>query len=163
MSASVQHIAHLNWGYLRAPWGDPAVAGFTDNVGKVNDAAARSADFVARPDGPAEAIFELIEVQGHDGPPQADRVAATFSVWRTPQALEAFVYRTIHGQFVKRRSDWFVPQGDVPAYVVFPVAAGAVPDIREGVARIKRLRAEGPSAEAYDFGWMRAHLQEAAQ
>lgn len=163
MTAPAQHIAHLNWGYLRAPWGDPAVAGFVDNVDMVNAAAARSDGFVARPDSPDDAILGLVRVKGHEGPPDADRVAATLSVWETPQALWAFVYKTVHGRFVSNRSSWFVPQGDGAAYVIWPIEAGSTPDIREGVRRIGQLAARGPSADAYDFDWMQAHLGEAAE
>lgn len=143
-------VAHLNWAYLKAPWGDPAVAEFTDNVDRVNAAAARSPGFVARPRIDDAALLDLVRVT--DGRLDPARMAATLSVWESPASLRAFVTRTVHGRFLARRGEWFVPQG-VPVHVLWPVAAGHVPDLFEAKARMRRLWSDGPSAEAYDLGW----------
>ena len=42
------HIAHLNRGVLTADWNAPEVAGFVDNILKVNAAAERSEGYVWR-------------------------------------------------------------------------------------------------------------------
>ena len=66
------------------------------------------------------------------------------------QALERFVWQTVHGRFYRRREDWFEPHRD---------AAGAVvgggrpsPDAWTKASRGSNiLKAQGPSDEA--FGW----------
>ncbi len=146
-------VAHLNWAYLRAPWGDPRVAEFCDNVDRVNRAAARSPGFVARPDFDETALYGLVQVS--DGPFDPERMAATLSIWETPEHLERYVHRTVHGRFLKRRADWFVPQG-VPNYVVWPIADRHVPDAAEAVERMRMLWARGPTKDGYDFRWLRA-------
>lgn len=159
--SQTQHIAELNWGYLRAPWGQPEVAGFTDNVDLVNAASDRSKGMLGRIEEDEAPIYELVRNKGHEGPVEALRLAVTFSLWESDADLSHFVHKTIHGQFVKRRAEWFLPQG-VPTYVIFPVTAGTRPTLVDGVARLKQLAAEGPSPAAYDFKWMQARLQEGA-
>ena len=116
-------VGHLNWAYLRAPWGDPAVAGFCDNVDLVNRAAERADGFVWRAplaDRDVMRLFPL--VRETRGPFDPERMAATLSVWDSAAAFQAFVHRTVHGRFLARRGDWFVPQG-IPTYVVCPKSA----------------------------------------
>lgn len=143
---SAGHVAHLNWGILRGDWDDPVVAGFVDAAPTVNRLAVNSPGFVWRygADGPED--FSVLS----DDP----RLAATLSVWTDAAALRSFVTRTLHGAFLARRAEWFVPQAG-PTYVVWPIAAGHRPGPDEACAQLRRLAAQGPSAEAYDFAWLR--------
>ncbi|MBT8457850.1 MAG: DUF3291 domain-containing protein [Rhodobacteraceae bacterium] len=163
MSQPGGHIAHLNWAYLKAPWGDPAVAGFVNNVDQVNAVAARSPGFVARPDISDRALAKLLDlVVERPGPVDPDCLAVTLSVWESDRALSDFVYKTIHGKFLNRRAEWFVPQG-VANYAIWPIAAGHTPTITEAKAKMRHLQDNGPSEVAYDFKWMRRGEQEAAE
>ena len=65
------------------------------------------------------------------------RQIANMSVWETPADFRFYVYNTAHGAFMKRRARWFVPS--------------EVPTLAEGVARLEKLRRDGPTADA--FGW----------
>lgn len=51
---------------------------------------------------------------------------------------------------MKRRARWFVPS-EVPTFAIWWIAAGTVPTLAEGVARLEKLRRDGPTADA--FGW----------
>jgi len=51
---------------------------------------------------------------------------------------------------MKRRARWFAPS-QVPTLAIWWIAAGTVPTLEEGVARLERLRRDGPTANA--FGW----------
>ncbi|MEL6645300.1 MAG: DUF3291 domain-containing protein [Pseudomonadota bacterium] len=153
------HVAHLNWGYLKAPWGDPAVAGFTDNVGLVNAAAERSKGYVSRPAFSGSLLHHRIYKPRGDF--EIAREAATLSVWETAEDLEQFVYRTIHGKFVARREEWFVPHGH-PPHVIWPISAGHVPDLAEAHLALLRLETQGAHENAYDFAWMREKRGELA-
>lgn len=146
------HVAHFNWAYLIAPWGDPAVAGFTDNVGQVNAAAERSKGFIARPDFSESLLHHRIFAPR--GEFERAREAATLSIWETAHDLEAFVYKTVHGRFVTRRAEWFVPLG-APPYVIWPIRAGHVPDLAEAHDALTRLETKGAREDAYDFKWLK--------
>lgn len=153
MPPDVFHIAELNIGLLRHPLDDPRTAGFTDNTAKVNAVAARSPGFVWRCEDEAAALKnEGIEL--YDGDPCS---LSTMSVWETPGDLEAFVLRTIHGSFLKRRAEWFKPQDHV-TYVIWPIAASHIPSFQEGLDHLASLEANGPTSEAYDFKYLRQHL-----
>lgn len=143
-------VAHLNWAYLVAPWGDPAVAGFTDHVDRVNAAAERSAGFIARPDLNDAVLHHTIYKPRGDFDPA--REAATLSIWESAGHLRDFVYRTVHGKFVGRRAEWFVPLGR-PAYVIWPISPGHVPTLAEAHGALDRLERDGPGDLAYDFAW----------
>lgn len=153
------HVAHLNWGYLIAPWGDPAVAGFVDNVERVNAAATRSKGFVARPDISESGLHHWIYAPR--GTFDAQREAATLSIWETAEDLAHFVYKTIHGRFVARRSQWFVSLG-FPSHVIWPISAGHVPDLAEASEALKSLETKGAQEDAYDFAWLRQQRGAAA-
>ena len=148
-------VAHLNWAYLRAPWGHPDVAGFCDSVGRVNAAAARSPGFIARAELSRGDVLRLSPLLLHTGgaPFDPERMAATLSVWESARAVRDFATLGLHGRFLARRAEWFVPQG-TRTYVLWPVAAGHRPGAGEAKARMRQLIDKGPSAEAFDFGWL---------
>lgn len=143
------HYAHLNRGYLIAPFGFPEVAEFEAGIQVINSAAERSAGFVRTID------LDPSEVRAAFFPPNADlnRIAATLSVWEDPQHLAEFTHKTIHGRFLARRGDWFEAM-DGPAYVVWPIEAGHCPSLSEAKSAYATLCKNGPSASAFDFKWL---------
>lgn len=141
-----RHLAHFNWATLRAPVGDPLVAGFVDAVDRVNGIAERSPGFVWRLGDEGSAAIRIgwplfIEDQ---------RVIASFSVWERPEDLKSFVYKTVHGAFFRRREEWFEP-GTRFNYALWWIAPGHVPDIAEARERVDTLVANGPSTEVFTF------------
>jgi hypothetical protein len=66
------------------------------------------------------------------------------------EALEHFVWNTVHRQFYERRAEWFEVLGRMH-FVMWWVPAGHRPTLEEGLSRLDRLTREGPSPEA--FGW----------
>jgi hypothetical protein len=146
------HVAQMNWGILRADWDDPAVAGFVDNLDRVNGVAERSEGFVWRM---TDADMEAAQNDPAGVFGANSRLASTMSVWATPEALERFVRETIHGDFVKRRLEWFEHR-DEPTYVIWPVPAGHIPTLTEAKERLDLLKMNGASPDAYDFSYLRA-------
>ena len=146
-------VAHMNFGILRKGKGHPDVAEFWENVERVNAAAARSEGFIGRPDGPVSKGVRLFaaDVEGA----REDTFAQTMSLWASAEALDAFVHKTIHGRFLNRRSEWFLPL-EQRTYVIWPIAEGHVPDLHEARQKLDLLSAQGPGPEAYDFGYLRA-------
>jgi hypothetical protein len=145
----MQHIAQMNMGYLLHPFGDPRIAEFEDNTDRVNVVADRSKGFVWRM---KEDDLNIPENDcGHlFGRP--DVALATLSVWESFEDFEHFVHKTIHGQFLNRRAEWF-EHVEAPSYVIWPIAAGHIPNLVEGRERLMLLRENGPIDEAYDFSY----------
>jgi hypothetical protein len=145
------HIAHLNWGVLSADWDDPAVAPFADNVDRVNRIAQRSSGFVWQlPDAEMAAAEDIMASFG-----PVERLAANLTVWRSLGDFMRFVYDSLHGRFLARRSEWFLAS-EGPAHVIWPVAEGHRPTLAEARERADRLLAEGPGPSAFDLAWARA-------
>jgi hypothetical protein len=149
MGAPSLHIAQLNIGVLTHPRGAAEVAEFVNNVPRVNQLAERSEGFVWRcVDEQAAITAEGINF--FDGDPRA---TFTLSVWETLSQFQAFVRRTIHGGFLRRRENWFVPLG-VKTYVIWRIAAGHIPSLGEGLARLELIRKNGATEDAFDFEYI---------
>ena len=138
-----KHLAELNIARLRYPQGDPRAAEFFDNLDRVNGAAERMAGFAWRlkDEGGNATAFRISE---------DPMVIANLSVWETAQALEKFVFQTVHTGFYRKREAWFEKMA-TPSFVMWWVDAGHQPSLAEAADRLARLTAHGPSAEA--FGW----------
>ncbi|WP_171213041.1 DUF3291 domain-containing protein, partial [Ruegeria sp. HKCCA5839] len=118
---------------------------FAEAVPRVNARAEDSSGFVwrfgdERP--PAEAAgWPLFD---------DDRIIASFSIWETPEALKAFVYRGSHGAFYNRRAEWF-DQDSPRGYALWWVVPGHRPDITEAWSKVDQMAAEGPSDAVFTF------------
>ena len=143
------HLAQLNIGRLRYEVDDPRMADFTNNLALVNGLAERTAGF----------IWRYIDESGNSTAtrPYADpRTAINLSVWQNVEALERFVYLTLHKRFYGRRSEWF-EHFDGPYFVMWWVPAGHRPSVEEAVARLDHLKQHGTSDYAFD--WQTASAQ----
>ncbi len=144
-----RHLAQFNIARIRYPLDDPRMAEFVANVARINALAEQIEGFVWRlQDDSGNAMGMRV----YDDP----RMLPNLTVWDGPQALERFVWRTVHSRFYGRREEWFEPL-ETPL-VMWWVAAGVFPTIADGVARLDHLKAHGPDDHA--FGW--EQLAEAA-
>src|SRR5437868_14049475 len=109
------HIAQLNIGRFRFPTDDPRMAGFMDNLDRINALAERSAGFVWRlkDDTNNATQFRLSE---------GSEMAVNLSVWQSAEALEKFVWNTVHARFYNAKGSWFEKLGQ-PHFVMWRVAA----------------------------------------
>ena len=82
--------------------------------------------------------------------------AANLTVWESVEALEKFVWKTVHKQFYDRKADWF-ESSDTAHFVMWWVEEGHRPDLAEALERLEHLNANGNSDTA--FGW--SHVREA--
>jgi|OM-RGC.v1.022960667 Domain of unknown function (DUF3291). len=143
-------LAQFNIARARWPLDDPRMAGFTDNIHRMNAMAARFPGF----------LWSL----GRERPEDAKAVTMgdplmtwTLSVWESPEALARFAFDTVHVRFFRKREAWF-PVLDVPAIVMWEIADDHRPDLAEAEARHAWLAAHGPTDHA--FGWERfPHLR----
>ena len=140
---SDHHLAELNIGRLRYPYGDPRAADFFNNLNRINALAERSEGFVWRlkdESGNATGITPF------DDP----TIIPNLSVWKGPEALEKFVWQTVHKKFYHRKGEWFQPMSEAH-FVMWWIEEGHIPTPAEALERLQHLREHGPSD--YAFGW----------
>lgn len=136
------HVAQLNIATLVAPLGDPRVAEFEAAIERVNALGDRSPGWVWRlqtEDGDATSIRAFPD----------PRTIVNLTVWASIAELKAFAYRTDHGEFVRRRREWFEPGGTTLA--IWWVRAGELPTIEEARRRLEFLDRFGRSPYAFTF------------
>ena len=140
---AVYRLAQLNIAKLLHPIDAPETAGFSDALDEINALAEGSPGFVWRlkaDDGNATS-FRF----GDD-----DMIVVNLSVWQTVAACQDYVYRSAHGRYLARRKEWFDRMPE--AYLVaWWVPAGHEPTLEEAGERLAKLRADGPTAEAFTF------------
>ena len=107
------------------------MAGFMDNLDRVNALAERSAGFVWRLKDESNNATAL---RPFDDP----NMLVNMSVWESVEALERFVWATVHKQFYNRKGGWFEKLAE-PHFVMWPIPAGHIPDLDEAKARLEHL------------------------
>jgi hypothetical protein len=137
------HLAQINTARLRAPLEDPSMIDFVEGLTLMNALADRSPGFVWR-----------LADEGGDGtvaaPGDPSRIY-TLSVWESPEHLRAYAYQSQHLEYLRRRRDWFHPHGSQAALVLWWLPAGQIPTLRQGISRLGRLQAAGPTPEGFTF------------
>jgi hypothetical protein len=142
MSSSYE-LAQLNIGIVRGPMDSPVMAEFAANLDRINALADRSPGFVWRlqtEEGNATAIRPFPD----------ENLLVNMSVWHDLESLSAFVYRSAHAEILRRRGEWF-ERMSAGYLVLWWVPAGHRPTIEEAIAKLERLRTQGPTAEAFTF------------
>jgi uncharacterized protein DUF3291 len=143
MTQPTHHLAELNVGRIRFPLDNPRMADFANNLALVNGLAERSQGFVWRlKDDSGNAT----SIRAFDDP----LIIVNVSLWDSVEALERYVWQTVHKRFYGRRHEWF-DKFEGPYFVMWWVPAGHRPTIQEAIARLEHLKANGPSEHA--FGW----------
>lgn len=140
------HLAELNIGRLIAPTDDLRVAEFMANLDRVNELGKRMPGFVWMMEGSGEPGTGNTE-NAIGGDPQ---LVFNLTIWEDLSSLETFVYRTLHGQFLKRRAEWFESLEE-QHFVMWWIEEGHRPSQAEALERLDDLRENGPSSRA--FGW----------
>jgi hypothetical protein len=137
------HLAQLNVGRIRYPTDDPRMAEFMGALERINALAEQSRGFVWR-------------LKSESGNATDIKVTSdpmfliNMSVWRTAEALEHFVWQTVHKRFYQRKASWFEPMRS-PHFVMWWIAANHVPTPQEALARRAHLTQQGPSDYAFDW------------
>ena len=142
MTAPAAHVAQINIGTMVAPTDDPAVAEFMDNLDRINAIADEAHGFVWRlqtDEGNATDI--------HVFPNPLELV--NMSVWETVDDLKAYVYRTEHVEFFRRRAEWF--EAHAKRVALWHVA-GRTAELDDAIRRVEFLERFGPSPYAFGFG-----------
>ena len=139
----MRHLAQLNIGKLRGGRDDSAMAGFFDNLDRVNAAAERMPGFVWRLKDDSGNATNIPWV----GDPN---MAVNLSVWESVEALEKFVWQTVHTKIYARKAEFFEKPA-TPHFVRWWIEAGHIPTVGEAKERLLHLEAHGPTADAFTF------------
>jgi Domain of unknown function (DUF3291) len=139
--AAMHHLAQVNIALPREPLTSELLADFVAALDPINALADASPGFVWR-------------LQTDEGDATAERgfgderLIINLSVWESLEALADFVFRSAHTDVMRRRRTWFEQLREAYA-VLWWVPAGHRPTISEAEERLARLRALGPTAEAF--------------
>jgi Domain of unknown function (DUF3291) len=143
MSSIKYHMAQINIALMRAPLEDPLMADFVASLDEINALADGSPGF----------IWRLQTDQGNatDLRPYGDnRILFNLSVWESLEALQTYVYRSAHGEVMRKRSQWF-EKFDRMYFALWWVEAGHIPSVAEAKKRLDYLNEQGVSAWAFNF------------
>ncbi len=138
-----KHLAQLNIARLRHDMEDPRVAGFVNNLDRINAVAERSDGFVWRL---KDESGNATGIHAYDDP----RMIVNISVWESPEQLEKFVWQTVHKKVYQRKHEW-MELLDGMYFAMWWVDPGCEPSVAEASARLDHLNENGPSE--YAFGW----------
>jgi hypothetical protein len=132
-------IAVHTYGLLKAPHGEPEVQEFVDGTDAVFALAERSKGFIWR-------------FSDYDSlaPAPVTPAARTLSIWENVESLRHFVFKTLHGRFYDRKNEWFLA-AEEPMMVLLNTNPDARPTMEEAYCKLSALRADGPTAEAFDW------------
>jgi hypothetical protein len=125
---------------MKAPLNDPIMARF-----------AFAFDAVTRLARAADGFWWQLESHGPGHPvlhPDDPLRMVNVSAWVDYGFLHEFVYRSVHGQALLRRADWFEAVSQ-PSTALWWVPIDAMPSLEAAVARLSHLRRYGPSPGAF--------------
>jgi Domain of unknown function (DUF3291) len=138
----MQHLAQLNIGRLRGGEDDAHMADFYAALDPVNALAERTPGFVWRlKSGDSNTAMTA---------PGDAAMAFNLTVWDSIEALERFVWQTVHARIYQRKGEWFEKPSQ-PHFVMWWIEAGHRPTAEEALERLAHLVEHGPSEHA--FGW----------
>lgn len=143
MEKTSYHLCHLNIGPAKAPLHDPLMEGFVSKLAEINQLAYDSPGFV----------WHLkIDINNPDDLAMYGEPGMLFnlSVWESVEALQAYTYKSHHGQIMKRRREWF-GEMNTPNYALWWLPAGELPTLEDGKKRIAHLAEHGPTDYAFTF------------
>lgn len=137
------HLAQINIGKARHPLESAEMAGFMDNLDRINGLAERSEGFVWRLQDEAG---NATSIHVFDDP----GIILNMSVWTSLETFKAFVYQTVHSRFIDKRGAWFVPH-DGPNLAMWWIAAGTGLSAENGKDKLEKLENNGPTEAAFSF------------
>ena len=143
------HVAQINIGTMVAPTDHPAVAEFMDNLDRINAIADEAPGFVWRLQTDSG---NATEIQIFPDP----LTLVNMSVWESVDDLKAYVYRSEHADFFRRRAAWFV--ADAKRVALWHVAPGSIPELDDAVRRVEFQERHGATPYSFGFGRVPAPL-----
>jgi Domain of unknown function (DUF3291) len=140
------HLAQLNIGRILHPLDHPQIREFMDGLDHINALAEQSPGFIWRLQSDSGNATNVQHPWAQD-----PFMLVNMSVWRSPEDLKQFVYRSGHLDYYLKRTDWFERPTE-PHYVLWWVPAGHIPSLDEARERLEHYRVHGASRHAFWFG-----------
>ena len=145
-------LAQVNVGRLAAPLESAQLAPFVAALDSVNAVADAAPGFVWRLQTESGNATDVVAFEWDAG--DSAGVIVNMSVWRDVDSLAAFVFGGEHVAIMKQRRAFFIPMRE--AYTAcWWVPRGQRPTTDDAEARIRHLRAHGPTPYAFT---LRAHF-----
>ena len=126
-----------------------------DNLDRINGLGRRMPGFVWMMSGAGEPGTGNTDVK-LDGDPL---FVSNLTVWESVQALETFVWGTIHKQFYDRKLEWFEAPVK-PHFVMWYIEDGHEPTIEEALERLAHYTEHGASDHAFDWDFAKSTLHK---
>lgn len=136
------NLAQLNIARMKGDIDSPVMASFVARLDEINTLAESSPGYVWR----LKAGGDATSIRLYED----ERILVNFSVWQDLGSLREFVYRTMHGDVMRQRRDWFERLESV-YYVLWWVPAGTIPTLAEAKERLEYLQIHGESSYAFTF------------
>ncbi|NJO83566.1 MAG: DUF3291 domain-containing protein [Blastochloris sp.] len=143
--AATYHIAQLNIGRILAPLTHEQMAGFTNNLERINALADSTPGFVWRLIG--DGTDDATGLRPFD---DDDTLLVNMSVWDSIEALYQYTYYSAHAEIYRGRAAWFEKLA-TPILVLWWVPAGHIPTVAEAIEKLRYLEAHGPTPDAFTF------------
>ena len=137
------HLAQINIAHMVAPLDDPVMQDFVAGLEPINALADDAPGFVWRLQSEAG---DATDIQAFDD----ETILVNMSVWEDVASLKAFVYRSQHVSFLRRRKEWF-EKFDGVFVALWWVPAGHIPAIAEAKERLAHLTEHGATPYAFTF------------
>lgn len=137
------HLAQVNIARMVAPLESETMAGFVVRLDEINSLADKSEGFIWR-------------FQTEDGnatylrPFDDDLILFNLSVWESIEALKDYVYRSLHGEVLKQRREWF-EKFDGYFMALWWIKAGEIPTVEEAKERLAHLQKHSETPFAFTF------------
>ncbi len=136
------HLAQLNIGILKEPIDSPALAGFVENLDRINIMAENSPGYIWRLQTEAGNATALR--------PFDENTIVNMSVWENVESLHQYVYKSAHTEIMSRRKEWFERMSE-SFMVLWWIPEHHRPDINEAKVKLNHLRQHGPTPDAFTF------------
>ncbi len=138
------HLAQVNIAQAKDEMDTNVMKGFVSRLDEINAIADNSPGFIWR-------------LQSESGDSTSFRVfddsllLVNLSVWKNLEDLKSFVYKSRHVELIRDREAWFDKLKSVHQ-VLWWIPIGHIPTPEEAKDKLKYLRKNGPSQEAFTFG-----------
>ena len=143
MSGARFHLAQLNIARMRAPLGDPIMAGFESQL----------ESYQRRCRSKPRLLWRLAGEEGTPPPFAPSRTSGSSSTCPSGSRSKPFI-STSTGARTSRRSatgaQWFEPM-EGPHLVLWWITAGSIPTVEDGKDKLAELARLGPTEDAFTF------------
>ena len=121
----------------------PQMAGFKNNLDRINSLAEKSEGFIWRLKDDSN---NATSIKAFDD----DFIIINMSVWKNMESLYQYVYQSDHTDYLKRRKEWFEKMPEMHMALWY-VPELHIPDSGEAIERLSYLRKNGESPFAFGF------------